>query len=343
MILQQYRHFSLILRARRGLLAGLLLLALAGPRAAAQNLKAQEYGDAAYRQLKWSEFGLIDYNHACIFAGFDAKDTPKELETDGSQTTEADFADTTKNNGTYYGAYTLAAVNLTFEQRRSVVATARQLVDAAISYTAWNAIDPKSGSQSFSGEISDIDNIRCDGFVEYCYEKNGLRVWTSTDYPTDWSIATAAGCYAHNNAPGMFIKSPEYELSPWAQRGAPGYSPNPGNSFMTRGAVIKPPACQVSAAAGAGFTDVSIKATDESGIHRIAVRLPGATAWTLSPRQPQDPTGDSYTFTVRVTTPGLLYYYAVDNGGNQPANAQSVNIDVTRPNAARGGAWRGYE
>lgn len=305
-----------------------LTLGIQATVASGQNLNAQEYGDAAYRQLKWSEFGMKDYNHACIFAGLNASDTPREIQSTGNTVQETDFADTTKNGGTYYGAYTLSNVDLGFEQRKAIVTTARQLANAAIPYTAWNAIDPKSGSQSFTGQIADIDNIRCDGVVEYSYEKNALRVWTSTDYPNDWNIATAMGCYAHNNTPGIFISSPEYELSPWAQRGAPSYSPNPKNTYMTRGSVIKVPVCQALATPGGSYCDVAIKATDESGIHRIAAKLPGASSWTFSPRQPQNPTGASYTYTVRVTTPGYLYYYAMDNGGNRPANAQSVYIDL---------------
>ena len=320
-----------------------LLPLLAPMRANGQNLAAQEYGDAAYRQLKWSEFGMKDYNHACIFTGLNNSDTPKEIQSTGNSVEETDFSDTTKNNGTYYGAYTLLNAELGFEQRKAIVMTARLLADAAIPYTAWNAIDPKSGSKTFTGEVADIDDIRCDGVVEYCYERNGLRVWNSADYPGDWNIATAPGCYAHNNMPGIIISSPDYELSPWAQRGAPGYSPNPKNTNMTRSSVIKTPTYQVWQTAGANYCDVSIKASDESGIHFIAVKLPGAAQWTFSPRQPQNPTGPSYTYTVRVTAPGYLYFYAQDNGGNQPKDAQSVYVTSPIASAVERQSWSHYE
>lgn len=318
-----------------------ILCCLPAARVCAQNLKAQEYGDAAYRELLWSNFGLKDYNHAAIYSGIDSRGTLREIQSTGNSVVDTDFAESTKNNGTYYGAYTLSNLTLSFENRKAIVATARQLVDAAVPYTAWNAIDPKSGSQSFTGEISDIDNIRCDGVVEYSYEKNGFRVWSSSDYPNDWSIATATGCIAHNNTPGIIIRSPDYELSPWAQRGAPDSSPNPKNTFMNRASVIKFPTYEVWQTPGADYADVSIKATDESGIHRIAVQLPGATTWTFSPRQPQDPASASYTYTVRVKTRGTLNFYARDNGGNQPSTAQTVNVELpaqkpVNPNPAAG-------
>ena len=321
----------------------ILLPLLAPARTNAQNLTAQEYGDSAYRQLKWSEFGMKDYNHAALFTGLNGKDTARQIESDGSTVLEDDFSATTRDNGPYYGAYTLSNAALGFEQRRAIVATARLLADAAIPYTAWNAIDPKSGSKTFTGEIADIDNIRCDGVVEYCYEKNGLRVWDSADYPNDWSIATALGCYAHNNTPGLVFSSPEYELSPWAQRGAPGYSPDPKNTNMTRGALIKLPTYQVWQTTGPTYCDVSIKATDESGIHFIAAKLPGAAQWSFSPRQPQNPTSDSYIYTVRVSSPGNLFFYAQDNGGNQPKDAQSVYVAPPASSAVRSEAWSHYQ
>jgi hypothetical protein len=320
----------MLLRALFSFAVCTLLIVGAG-NARAGNTTAQEYGDAAYRYLNFVGWFGYNYNHTGIFSGLRQSDgVPQAMEAVNFFTTtrEADFAEITTNNGDYYGAYTLSNLSLSFTGRKAIVSTAKQLADAAIPYTVANALDYKGGS--FNGTVSDIDNIRCDGFVEYTYEKNGIQVWRNTTDPSgEWSIVSFPD--NHNDAPDLTV-NPNRELSPWAQRGAPASGgpryggSNPNNTYLTLDAVIALPVYELTQVAGPGYVDVTIRASDTSGIHQIGYRRPGDSGWQYSPRQPQHPTSDSYAYTVRVTTEGYLDYYAQDNGGNFPPGAEAVYI-----------------
>ena len=236
----------------------------------------------------------------------------------------------------YYGAFTKSDANLSFSARRSIVSTAVDVVDANIPYVKFDSIN-------FNGvgrDVGSIQEIRCDAVVEYCYEANGSVVWWPSANPSHWSILTYPG--DHNDAPDLTL-NPDTEFSPWSQRGAPtspsvgpGYfGPNPNNTYLTRAAVINLPTYQVTQVAGNGYVDVTVRATDESGIHYISYMKPGDTAWSWSPRQPQHPTSDSYTFgPIRITSSGTFFAYAMDNGGNFPLDVPGYAITVTSLPAA---------
>ncbi|MBE0540207.1 MAG: hypothetical protein IH623_02375, partial [Verrucomicrobia bacterium] len=267
----------------------------------------------------------------------------------GVPTSEVSFSDFfTSHGANYYGAYTLNNKTLTFTQRRSIVKTARDLVDAQIPYPP-HSFDGQGTSllygppycllyygNTFDGSDEDISNIRCDGFVEYAYEYNGHRVWRNQNYPdSQWSIVSYPDL--HNDRPDN-TRNPEREASPWAQRGAPcgtgpdlfGCSYSAPDTKMNRSAVITLPTYQVTPVSGIGYVDVTIRATDESGIHYIGYRKPGDATWYYSAKQPQHPTSDSFSFApVRITTSGTLYVFAVDNGGNFPDDATGYTITVT--------------
>jgi len=308
-------------------------------------LEAVEYGNALYRFMGgWGSIFVGDYNHTGLFAGLRQSDgAPRVLEVIGMDqpndtTVDVDFIQAFKSyNEKYYGAYELSDAPLTFEDRKAIVTTARSLTDAAIPFSTFLALDYKGST--FDGTIEDIEGIRCDGFVEYCFEANGRTVWWNTGHPNQWSIASFPD--PHNVIPSLFSRDPAHELTPWSQRGAPGHSPDPQNTRMTKPAVISPPACEVTQVTGGGWADVTIRAVDESGIHRIAVKPPGASDWQFSPRQPQHPWSDSFSYTVRVAQEGLFRYYALDNGGNQ-SSEQAVFILFVERNAAQP-SWRLYQ
>jgi phosphodiesterase/alkaline phosphatase D-like protein len=308
------------------------------------NTTAQEYGDAVYRQLDPSASFGYDYNHTAIFAGLDSGNNGNVLQALGSGyvTHEEYFNYAFRNYGSaYYGAYTLNNRTMTFTDRRNVVTTAIGLVNAAIPYPSTFLEIPVCivyYGGSFDGTIADISNIRCDGFVEYCYEKNNFRVWRNQLYvDSAWSIVLYPDL--NNDRPDI-TRNPEDEASPWAQRGAPcATGPNTGfgcsylapDTKMTTPAVMNLPTYQVTTNGGPGYLDVTIQATDASGIHLIAVVKPGEASWTYSPTQPQHPTSASYSWTTRITNSGTLYYAAIDNGGNAPTVAQTPSVTLNVP------------
>jgi hypothetical protein len=306
------------------------------------NLQAQEYGDAVYRELNvfWLTFFGADYNHTMVYAGINGSHVPKVMgatseasSSGGDVTAEVDLSDMNNRVGlSYYGAYTKSNLTVSFTGRKSIVATAVSIVDAYIPYVALDAINFYSGGNS----VGYISEIRCDAVVEYSYEANGYIVWWPSAYPGDWSILNYPA--DHNDAPTP-PSDPSYEFSPWAQRGAPGgsfWGPSPGNTYMTRPSVINLPTYQLTQVTNAGYADVTIQATDESGIHYIGYKKPGDANWNYSPTQVQHPTSDTYSFgAVRITNSGTLYVFAVDNGGNYPTLATSFTITVPPPDTTR--------
>lgn len=146
------------------------------------NTTAQEYGDAVYRKLAAIDMFVADYdyNHTGVFAGINGAGIGRVFQALGSTTTtqEVSFSEQFANYGAdYYGAYTLTNHTMSFTDRKSVVKTASDLANARIPYP--QDIIPYAilyfGS-TFDGTIFDISNIRCDGFVEFAYERNGFRV-----------------------------------------------------------------------------------------------------------------------------------------------------------------------
>jgi hypothetical protein len=303
------------------------------------NTSAQEYGDAVYRTLGGIAGFVANYNHTAIFSGLNSGHNGRVRQALGAGTTTAEvyFANEFTSYGSdYYGAYTLNNRTMTFTDRKNVVKTASDLVNAAIAYPPFNLIPVALvyyGS-SFDGTVADISNIRCDGVVEYCYEKNGFRVWRNQSYGDNtWSIVSYPDY--HNDRPDL-TRNPEREASPWAQRGAPcatgpnfiGCSYTAPDTKMNRSAVINLPTYQVTQTAGNGYVDVTVRATDESGIHYIGYKRPGDVNWNYSLTQPQDPTSDSYSYTIPVTSSGYFYAFAMDNGGNYPSTATEYLITV---------------
>jgi hypothetical protein len=314
------------------------------------NTSAQEYGDPVYRELGgFAGFLGYNYNHTGIFSGLNNNHYGRVRQALGSDTTTQEvyyYDEFTSPVHDYYGAYTLNNRTMSFTDRKNVVNTASDLVNAAIAYPSTFLQAPVClvyyGS-SFDGTVADISNIRCDGFVEYCYEKNGFRVWRNQSYADNtWSIVLYPDY--HNDRPDA-TRNPEREASPWAQRGAPAGATGPQviidlgytlpDTKMTSASVIKVPTYQVTQVTGNGYVDVTVRATDESGIHYIGYKKPGDTVWIYSPTQPQDPTSDTYSYTVRVTRSGNFYTFAVDNGGNYPLVSSGFLITVVPTSVKR--------
>ncbi len=307
------------------------------------NKSGQEYGDAVYRILKSASWAGYNYNHAGIFAG-QSLGTKRCIEADtftGDTTIDNDFANSFTDYGSdYYGAFQLSNRTLTFGQRRAILATARQIADADIPYTFFSALDPTTAQRPV--EISNIDNIRCDGVVEYCYENNSYQSWWNTGSPSHWDISLYPE--EHNDTPD-FTVNPDVEESPWAQRGAPSSSDegpgfsgdNPHNAYLSKSAITENPTCQASYVYNGGNLDVTVNATDVSGIARIAYKINASGTWQYTDWQTQYPTSDSYSCKFSITNSCTLYYFAEDNGGNFPASATGIKFSTVNSSAGTGG------
>jgi hypothetical protein len=314
---------------------------------AAGNTSGQEYGDAVYKKLSVISWFGYNYNHAGLFAG-QSGGTKRCIEAVGlsldlDTTSDNPFASSFTDYGSdYYGAFQLSNETLTFSQRKAIMATAQQVADAYIYYTYFSALDPLTSARPIT--IANIDNLRCDGVVEYCYEVNGHQSWWHTSYPSRWNISWYPD--EHNDAPDLTV-NPDTEESPWSQRGAPasssegpGYSgTNPNNAYLRKSAVITYPTYQTSYVRINNTTiNVTITAKDESGIAYIGCMLPGSSSWLYTPWGTQHPTDDSCSEVVTITSSGALNYFAEDNGGNYPPNAVGLGVYGISSTAGSGGS-----
>lgn len=100
------------------------------------------------------------------------------------------FAPTTPYHGARH------APNLTPAQRTAIAATAGSLVGKGILYTWSDMMDYKGWD--WDATVGDIDETRCDGIVEYSYERNNIQVCGGTN-PALWQIGTAGTAQVDNH------------------------------------------------------------------------------------------------------------------------------------------------
>ena len=345
-----------------------------GPGPDRGNTTAQEYGDALYD--KFEPVWTYNYNHAGLLAGIDGSGTIRTFESSNSDEPadpnntppegpqEGRFQQSFLDQGTdYYGALipSTDSGTMPFADRKSVVSKAKEVVDGDIYYPVWItipiAIVTKDGSTA-PIDVNEIYALRCDGLVEYAYERVGIRVWRNCTAPDgEWSIADYPD--NHNNRPD-FTRDPHFELSPWAQRGAPpATGPDIGGQYqgppwpdtkMTKPSVITLPTIQLTQLSlTSSYADIEIGATDESGIFKIIGEAYQGGAWTsiVEQKNPErHPTDKSYTAQMGVTgQPGTsldIRARAQDHGGNWSGNYQTtinfpagtVSVNVTPENAS---------
>ena len=80
-------------------------------------------------------------------------------------------------------------------QREDIITTAYSFIDKGTGYRWYDMLEPDG---DWDGTIEGIDEMRCDGFVEYCYEKNGIRACggENDDY---WNISEPGNEYTDNH------------------------------------------------------------------------------------------------------------------------------------------------
>jgi hypothetical protein len=131
-------------------------------------------------------------------------------------------------------------IGVTAPQRLAIAATGAALLAKNIWWTWVDMLDYKWFD--WDGTVDDIDETRCDGVVEYAYEKNGVRVCGGTD-PARWNIALPGTEYPENHNNYHNGNYQAGELCPRIQAGDQGDASHVGaadTSFVS--ATVMPPA-----------------------------------------------------------------------------------------------------
>jgi hypothetical protein len=126
----------------------------------------------------------------------------------------------------YLGSYYSSTVD-TESERDAIIDTADDiwLYNESLSYTWADCLNPVSGDIGSYISFDEIDELRCDGLVEYAYEWNNFWVWgrtsDGTQYtsPTHFDISYVGYYDEHNN---LGKDDPWFELSPYVQKGSAG-------------------------------------------------------------------------------------------------------------------------
>ncbi len=315
-----------------------------------RNLTHQEYGDSGYRVNGWEPAGLGWLGHTGLMAGMDSGHNKRIIEVSGftyvvHHNYWSSMQENSDPNLDYWGAFTLnhSQYYMDFNKRRNVMDIAIELVGADINYPLAPTIDALRHVNDPGTYVStsEITHLRCDGLVEYCYEWPLYYVWGANDSNHD--ISETANVEEHNdfyNDP----YDPDTELAPIVQCGLAGGS----STHMDWSAQTDIPTYSASYTQNTNNFTISITATDRSGIHYIGYKFQGEPDWSYTDPQPQHPSSDSYTFTFSeaIADPTVLYFWAIDNGGNFPSTAESITINfnpVTISGYVRDGNNAGIE
>lgn len=188
------------------------------------NINYQIKGDAIYQE---GTFVGNKYNHAALYNG-----SGNVIQVGGLSNVVSDgqaldqFIEETR----YYGAHSVKGISP--EQRDLIIEMAEACIgNSDIDYTFTNMLDPDScrpwddtwdiqeliDNQNFTQIAADIDNIRCDGLVEVCYEIAArLPVWGRNGE----NQFINEHLKDHNYIPELDVPNPATEVVPVVQRGA---------------------------------------------------------------------------------------------------------------------------
>ncbi|HDL64102.1 MAG TPA: hypothetical protein ENH12_01790, partial [Proteobacteria bacterium] len=320
---KQKKH--IFLRGKKIVSAGIAfsIAALAVTAGFGQIVGSRECGDAIYRSLNGVP-ALAGYDHAGLyyrFIGGDRTDLNnhriihvQNLSDVVIEDSYADFCSSSDNNQ-YYGAYTNPLI--TPAQRAAIVATMEDFRDNTnLNYTVWGQIDWEGSS--WDGTIGDLENIRCDGFVECCYEMNGVDIWgkdqthySIVDYPEEHNDMPD---FVNNDHPPEMMEDPDWEVSPKAQRGGLGEQ-----YTKLRLSIADNPTVTCYLAGSSGIegwyrsdVTVTLTASDQSGIIQS-----GGRDYIRYSRGVADP-WETYTSPLTVTQSAHFFTFSVDKAGNAP-------------------------
>lgn len=109
---------------------------------------------------------------------------------------------------------------MTKDDRLALLDISERLVGQNIYYTFADMLDWKGAH--WSGAVEDIDNLRCDGVIEYTFEACGKKVCAGTEV-SNWNIAAPGNQHPESHADLHTWSLNEGELCPKVQAGDEGH------------------------------------------------------------------------------------------------------------------------
>lgn len=151
---------------------------------------------------------VTNWHTAIVTAGIGASGTYAEASGTGLTTGLVSYS-SFLNGNTFKGYYKPSSVSNYSGKWDAVVSTAKTLANLHIPYVAVECItyDTIPAGQTHY-KPADIKAIRCDGFVEYCFEYNGIRVYGPISGDAwDISLNDAYAQDVHNGVAAITPKS----------------------------------------------------------------------------------------------------------------------------------------
>lgn len=302
----------------------------------AGNTSAQEYGDAVYRDLGLP--GIEHLGHAALFYGVNSAHDGLVVEMHASAWSI--FGDirvislqSMIGGYGYWGAYSSTNSSSrpdTFAERATIISYADELdtQDPGYPFLGSACIDPQWGWGSVL-QPSEVDDIRCDGVVEYCFEYGtDFPVWGKNNAHHDISLYPQE----HNNLYTGSGSDPNTELAPIVQCGrAGGYS-----TYLTSPAATDFPSMTVALTYYSDRTVATMRASDQSGIHRIRYKW-GPNGAEHDFVYGLHPTQDYEEEVATTYATNHLYFKAQDGAGNEDGLWHLYLVTVNQaPNAPSG-------
>ena len=180
--------------------------------------KAKIQGDAVYREGGF----LNNLDHAGVYNSDGQVYEIRGYWYQGGDGVELSSWSRFLDGKSYYGGYCVPGT--TSSKRNSILDTCDDMDnDTDITYTVSAALYHEDTGGRI--DVYEITDVRCDGVVEYAFERNGVWVWGKADppnssgTPTHFDISLSAYCIEHEDLGG---DEPWIELSPLVQRGGNG-------------------------------------------------------------------------------------------------------------------------
>jgi len=348
----------------------ILMLILVNICYASGNLNNFELGTAMYTNLKKHYFGSAEHYHAGVFNYFEYTQNGigKMSFTEGvmngvynNETTvlyiganitqlsqlKNSLKDKFRANTAYQGAYSKNTI--TPETHSSIVATARALGSNNKLYTFLDMLDSKNihgflgWEEDWQGTIYDIDELRCDGVVEFSYEKNSALVtktYLSCFHTTAYdnistpgnSILTSHNCL-HD---GTYDCTPIGEICPRIQAGEDHRGSGTARSYFFPLASANPVISNFSYTENGTYPSLNFKISDNTSVKSyvlIQVKRSSESTWHTM----VDMYNNKWQFkSVDLTNydpPLQNDFFHVNwsgsyEGGRYPANSTPSNFDI---------------